>query len=116
MNELMVEMVKSNMMSTGISKFDELLGGGIQKGFTMAISSIPGTNIEIIIKQIASIDHPTYITTYETKEEIISTMNDFSWDSSQIYFEDIARKKLDHILHSIQHLYPNHHQTHMPYL
>jgi len=110
MNELMVEMVKAKMMSTGISKFDELLGGGIQKGFTMAISSIPGTNIEIIIKQIASIDNPIYITTDETKEEIISTMNEFSWDNSHIDFEDIARKKLDHILKGENKRVSIHHQ------
>ena len=106
----MVEMVKTKMMSTGISKFDELLGGGIQKGFTMAISSIPGTNIEIIVKQMASIDNPIYITTDETKEEIISTMNDFSWKSSHIDFEDIARKKLDHILKGENKRVSIHHQ------
>ena len=95
---MMVEMVDHDMIETGIPKLDELLDGGIQKGFTMAISSIPGTNIEIIMKQIASEGAPVYISTEETKDEIISTMNDFSWDSSEIKFEDIAQKNLDHIL------------------
>jgi KaiC/GvpD/RAD55 family RecA-like ATPase len=98
MSELKMEMVNENLMSTGIEKLDEILGGGIQKGFTMAISSIPGTNIEIIIKQIASMDKPVFITTNETKDEIISTMKEFSWDSSSIDFEDIAQKNLNHIL------------------
>lgn len=98
MNGLTTEMNEQTMMSTGISKLDELLGGGIQRGFTMAISSIPGTNIEIIIKQIASIDQPVYVTTNETKDEVISTMNEFSWDSSNIEFIDIAQKNLEHIL------------------
>jgi len=94
----MTEMNENTMMSTGIKKLDELLGGGIQKGFTMAISSIPGTNIEIIIKQIASLGETVYITTNETKDEVISTMDEFSWDNSTIEFVDIAQKNLDHIL------------------
>jgi KaiC/GvpD/RAD55 family RecA-like ATPase len=98
-NELMVDMLsQKNMISTGIPKLDELLGGGIQKGFTVGISSIPGTNIEIIMKQIASTDKPVFITTNETKDEIISTMDEFSWNSGSIDFEDIARINLDQIL------------------
>jgi KaiC/GvpD/RAD55 family RecA-like ATPase len=91
-------MVEKTFVSTGIEKLDELIGGGIQKGFTMLISTIPGSNIEIISKQMASMGDPIYITTDETKEEIISTMQDFSWDFSKIEFEDIARKHLNYVL------------------
>ena len=33
-------------------------------------------------------DKPVYITTNETKDEILTTMNEFSWDSSDIDFSD----------------------------
>jgi KaiC/GvpD/RAD55 family RecA-like ATPase len=91
-------MVEKTFVSTGIEKLDELIGGGIQQGFTMLISTIPGSNIEIISKQMASKGDPIYITTDETKEEVISTMKDFSWDFSKIEFEDIARKHLNYVL------------------
>lgn len=89
--------MQREFISTGIHKLDDLLGGGLQKGFTTLISAIPGTNIEIFTKQLATADNPVYITTDETKEEIISTMESFSWDTDQIYFEDIAQKHLDYV-------------------
>jgi KaiC/GvpD/RAD55 family RecA-like ATPase len=55
-------MVEKTFVSTGIEKLDELIGGGIQQGFTMLISTIPGSNIEIISKQMASKGDPIYIT------------------------------------------------------
>jgi len=98
MNELIVEMDKKEFVSTGIEKLDKLLGGGLQRGFTTAISSVPGTNIEVISKQFASTDDPIFITTNETKNEIISTMHEFEWDTDNIIFEDIAQKNLDEII------------------
>jgi len=98
MNELIVEMEKREFVSTGIEKLDTLLGGGLQKGFTTAISSVPGTNIEVISKQFATTDDPLFITTNETTDEIIAAMKEFSWDTSNITFEDIAQKNLDKIL------------------
>ncbi len=89
--------MQKEFSSTGIQKLDDLLGGGFQKGFTTLISAIPGTNIEIFTKQLASTDQPIYITTEETKDEIIETMQSFSWDTDQIDFEDIAQKHLDYV-------------------
>lgn len=89
--------MQKEFSSTGIQKLDDLLGGGFQKGFTTLISAIPGTNIEIFTKQLASTDQPIYITTEETKDDIIETMKSFSWNTDQIYFEDIAQKHLDHV-------------------
>jgi KaiC/GvpD/RAD55 family RecA-like ATPase len=89
--------MQREFISTGIHKLDDLLGGGLQKGFTTLISAIPGTNIEIFTKQLATADNPVYITTDETKNEIISTMESFSWDTDQIGFEDIAQKHLDYV-------------------
>ena len=89
--------MEKEFVSTGIQKLDDLLGGGFQKGFTTLISAIPGTNIEIFTKQLATTNDPIYITTDETSNEIIDTMQSFSWDTDQITFEDIAQKNLDHI-------------------
>ena len=89
--------MQKEFVSTGIQKLDDLLGGGFQKGFTTLISAIPGTNIEIFTKQLATTNDPVYITTDETSNEIIDTMQSFSWDTDQITFEDIAQKHLDHI-------------------
>jgi len=89
--------MQREFVSTGIQKLDDLLGGGLQKGFTTLISAIPGTNIEIFTKQLATADDPVYISTDETKSEIIDTMNSFSWDTDHIYFEDLAQKHLDHV-------------------
>jgi KaiC/GvpD/RAD55 family RecA-like ATPase len=87
-------MNEKEFISTGIPKLDELLGGGILRGSTMLLSGIPGSNIELITKQFASDGDVLYVTTDESKEEISSTMNQFSWDTSQITFEDIAYKHL----------------------
>lgn len=107
MSEIVVELNKNHhngmmsmqreFISTGVQKLDDLLGGGFQKGFTTLISAIPGTNIEIFTKQLATTDNPIYISTDETKEEIIDTMQSFSWDTESITFEDICRKHLDYV-------------------
>ena len=90
--------MKQNMISTGIPKLDELLGGGIPKGFTSLITGVPGTNIELITKQFASSDNPVYISTDEPCEDIISTMETFSWDPKQVTFIDIAKEYMQHII------------------
>jgi len=89
--------MQREFVSTGIQKLDDLLGGGLQRGFTTLISAIPGTNIEIFTKQLASVDDPVYITTDETKKEIIETMDSFSWETDHIIFEDIAKKHLESV-------------------
>lgn len=89
--------MQREFMSTGIQKLDDLLGGGLQRGFTTLISAIPGTNIEIFTKQLATTDDPIYITTEETTHEIIDTMHSFSWQTDQITFEDIAQRHLDFV-------------------
>ena len=90
-------MSEKEVISTGIPKLDELLGGGIQKGSTMLLSGVPGSNIELITKQFASAGDTLYVTTDETKDEIVDTMKQFSWDTSHIVFEDIAHKHLRYV-------------------
>ncbi len=91
-------MTDKKFISTGIEKLDSLLEGGLQKGFTTLISGVPGSNLEIITKQIATNEDVVYITTQETKEEIVSTMQRFSWDVAHIDFVDIASRHLHRIL------------------
>ncbi len=91
-------MTSKDFISTGIEKLDSLLEGGLQKGFTTLISGVPGSNLEIISKQIASTEQVIYISTDETKDEIARAMNRFSWDMDDIEFVDIASRHLNRIL------------------
>lgn len=90
-------MLEKEFVSTGIPKLDDLLGGGIQEGSTMLLAGVTGSNIELITKQLASAGNLLYVTTDETQEEIIDTMNQFSWNTSDITFEDIAKKHLRYL-------------------
>lgn len=90
-------MIEKKFFESGIPKFDEILGGGIQKGSTMLLSGSTGSNIELITKQLASSGNLVYVTTDENQEEIIDTMKRFSWDPSNITFEDIAKKHQTYI-------------------
>ncbi|MCK5261850.1 MAG: hypothetical protein KAJ44_06690, partial [Thermoplasmatales archaeon] len=65
---------KEGVISSGIDKLDRLLEGGIPNGFTTVLLGSPGSSIEILVKQIATIENVTYITTEETKDEITETM------------------------------------------
>ena len=93
-----IKMTANEFISTGIERLDNLLEGGILKGFTTLILGSPGSSIEILSKQLATTDNVLYITTDETNEEIIETMDRFGWDSSKIDFIDIASKYSQNIL------------------
>ncbi len=90
-------MMEKEFVSTGIPKLDDLLGGGIQEGSTMLLTGVTGSNIELITKQLASAGNLLYVTTDETQEEILDTMKQFSWNTSNIMFEDIAKKHLKYL-------------------
>jgi len=89
---------KEGIISTGIEKLDRLLEGGLPCGFTTVILGSPGSSIEILIKQIATVDKITYITTEETKDEIIDTMKRFNWHIPKINFLDISAKYYSSVL------------------
>ena len=65
---------KEGFIRTGIDKLDRLLEGGIPNGFTVVLLGSPGSSTEILVKQIATGSIVTYITTEETKDEILDTM------------------------------------------
>ena len=89
---------KEGFISSGIDKLDRLLEGGIPSGFTTVLLGSPGSSIEILVKQIASNGKVTYITTEETKDEILDTMKRFKWNSPHIDFVDISAKYYQSVL------------------
>jgi len=90
--------ISNNFISTGVDKLDALLEGGIPKGFFTLILGVPGSGCEILVKQIASAGDSLLISTEETKDEIISTMKRFKWNTNGIEIIDIASKYTENIL------------------
>ncbi len=89
---------KDGFISTGIRKLDRLLEGGVPNGFTTVILGSPGSSTEILVKQIATVGDVVYITTEETKDEIVDTMNRFGWNIPKIDFVDISSKYYSNVL------------------
>lgn len=93
---------KEGFVRTGIDKLDRLLEGGIPGGFTVVLLGSPGSSTEILVKQIASCGPVTYITTEETKQEILDTMQRFNWQIPEIDFVDISEKYYSNVLQGEQ--------------
>jgi KaiC/GvpD/RAD55 family RecA-like ATPase len=93
---------KEGFIRTGIDKLDRLLEGGIPGGFTVVLLGSPGSSTEILVKQIATSGTVTYITTEETKQEIIDTMQRFKWQIPEIDFVDISEKYYSNVLQGEQ--------------
>lgn len=89
---------KDGFISTGIEKLDRLLEGGVPNGFTTVLLGSPGSSTEILVKQIATAGDVVYITTEETKDEIVDTMNRFGWNIPKIDFVDISSKYYSTVL------------------
>jgi len=89
---------KDGFISTGIEKLDRLLEGGVPNGFTTVILGSPGSSTEILVKQIATVGDVVYVTTEETKDEIVDTMNRFGWNIPKIDFVDISSKYYSNVL------------------
>jgi len=77
---------------------DRLLEGGVPNGFTTVILGSPGSSTEILVKQIATVGDVVYVTTEETKDEIVDTMNRFGWNIPKIDFVDISSKYYSDVL------------------
>jgi len=93
---------KEGFVQTGIDKLDRLLEGGIPEGFTVVVLGSPGSSTEILVKQIAISGSVTYITTEETKKEILDTMQRFNWHIPEIDFVDISEKYYSNVLEGEQ--------------
>jgi KaiC domain protein len=80
-------------LSIGIPELDKLIGGGIPKGFFVAVTGEPGTGktilgIHFIAKGIEEEDKCIFVTTEESKESIIRQAKQFG-----INFEDAIKMK-----------------------
>ncbi len=93
---------REGFISTGIDKLDRLLEGGLPAGFTTVMLGAPGSSTEILVKQIAATGYSTYITTEETKDEILDTMKRFKWQVTDIDFVDISEKYYSNVLRGEQ--------------
>jgi len=94
--------LSDDFISTGIDKLDALLDGGIPKGFTTLILSVPGSGCEILFKQMASCGNTLIFSTEETKEEIESTMKRFGWNPEGVEIVDIASSYRESVILSQQ--------------
>jgi len=95
-------MTNDEFISTGIEKLDNLLEGGVPRGFTTIILGTPGSSIEILSKQLATTGNVLYFTTEETKDEVVETMNRFGWEQPKIDFVDIASKYSQNVIRGEQ--------------
>ncbi|OYT39063.1 MAG: KaiC domain-containing protein [Desulfurococcales archaeon ex4484_58] len=72
-------------LSTGVKGLDEILNGGIPKGFTVAVVGEPGTGktvfcIHFIASGLSSGDKGIYVTTEESRESIVRQAEMFDFD------------------------------------
>ncbi|MCC6052543.1 MAG: KaiC domain-containing protein, partial [Fervidicoccaceae archaeon] len=72
-------------LSTGIRKFDELIEGGIPRGFFVSVVGEPGTGKTIFCihyanQGIINGDRVIYVTTEESRESIINQASQFNFD------------------------------------
>ncbi len=82
-------------LSTGVPGFDEIIAGGIPRGFFVAVVGEPGTGKSIfcqhfIAQGIKEGDKCIYVTTEESRDSIIKQAAQFGWD----FEEAIERKQL----------------------
>ncbi|MFH1100711.1 MAG: RAD55 family ATPase [Methanobacteriota archaeon] len=96
---LLENMAKEDeIVSTGIEKLDQLLEGGIPKGFTTLVLGMPGSSTEILIKQMATVGKILFLTTEESTEEVLDVMKRFGWPIPEIIFVDISSKYYQNVL------------------
>ncbi len=75
-------------ISTGITELDRILGGGIPKGFFVAVTGEPGTGKTILClcfawKGIQLGEKVIYVTTEESRESIVAQAEQFNMDFSK---------------------------------
>ncbi|MEM0313521.1 MAG: KaiC domain-containing protein [Candidatus Bathyarchaeia archaeon] len=72
-------------LSTGVPALDEMLSGGVPRGFIVAVTGEPGTGktilcIHFIAQGVADGDKCIYVTTEENRESIITQAGQFGFD------------------------------------
>jgi KaiC domain protein len=77
--------VSVERLSTGVKKLDDLLEGGIPRGFFVAVTGEPGTGktilcISFIYQGVIENDKNIYVTTEESRQSIIAQAQQFGMD------------------------------------
>ncbi|MEM1742072.1 MAG: ATPase domain-containing protein, partial [Desulfurococcaceae archaeon] len=72
-------------LSTGVKGLDEIINGGIPRGFTVAVVGEPGTGktvfcIHFISSGLSKGEKGIYVTTEESRESIIKQAQLFGFD------------------------------------
>ena len=92
---------------TGIVALDRALMNGVPKGFTLLVTGVPGTGLELFAKQFAGAsgareENVVYVTTSERDEDVVGTMQDFGWRSDLTilnignqYYETVLARRLE---------------------
>lgn len=75
-------------LSTGVKALDEMLAGGIPRGFSVAVTGEPGTGktilcIHFTAQGISEGDRCIYVTTEESRDSIITQAEQFGFDFSK---------------------------------
>jgi circadian clock protein KaiC len=70
---------------TGISKLDDLLGGGIPRGAALLVAGAAGTGktillLELVYRGALAGEKGLFVTYEETRERILATARGFGWD------------------------------------
>lgn len=103
----MSQVAKIERLSTGIKKFDELIEGGIPRGFFVSVVGEPGTGktvfcIHFANRGISEGDRVIYVTTEESRESIITQASQFGFDFEEavngkkmIIIDALMKEKLD---------------------
>ena len=92
--------------STGIPALDRTLMNGLPKGFSILLTGVPGSGLDLFAKQFAAAgakdENVTYFTTSEQDEDIVGTMQDFGWKADLTiinignqYYETVLARRLE---------------------
>jgi len=78
-------MVEIERLSTGVEGFDELICGGIPRGFFVAVTGEPGTgktifSLHFAWRGVLDGDKVVYVTTEESRESIVRQALMFNMD------------------------------------
>ena len=77
--------MKEERIPTGISKFDEMIEGGFEKGSINLIAGGSGSGktifaLQFLLEGVKRGEHVLYVTFEEEKENFYRNMKDFGWD------------------------------------
>lgn len=103
---------------TGIIGLDEMLGGGIPKGHTVAVLGSPGTGKSILALQfiyagLQNGENCVYISLEQTEESLITTAELFGWgiktyiDSNNLELIHLSPQNIKAAIHRIQDTFPS---------